>query len=157
MTGPGGFFKPGPDTPRHLVDPVEGHGGNQVQTKGVMACFVVERREAQAMIWASEGGDYTAQTIRIGIGLWASQAFAPNMPPQRCVECEYTFPDAAAPEAFFLAIPERGDGDSIVCGVCRACVRKIGSDSLLARCAEHFKRLWPKSRLTGISGDQIGE
>ena len=137
-----------PKQARHLI-PGGNTGGPAIQTRGVMACYVVERREVPAMIWASDGGDHTAAQIRIGIGLWGETAFAHGAPRQRCATCDTTFESATSPEAFFLAIPQRGDGDSLVCGVCPACVRKIGSDGLLARAAETFKRVWPAAVVTG--------
>lgn len=124
-------------------------GGPIVQTRGVMACFVAERREFDQILWAAEGGDAAAVQVRMGIGLWRQVAFAPKAPQPRCCACLYAFPDADAPEAFFLAIPQRGDGNSLVSGVCRACVRKIGSDGLLARATEHFRKFWPDSKVTG--------
>lgn len=124
-------------------------GGPAIQTKGVMGCFVVERREFDQMMWASEGGDYAAMQVRQGIGLWRQVAFAPKAPPSRCCECLFVFPDPDAPEAFFLAIPQRGDGNSLVMGVCKSCVRKIGGEGLLAKAMELFRKFWPDSQVRG--------
>lgn len=142
-----------PNMPRHILPPGSGNFGSAVQTKGVMGCFVVERREVPQMVYASDRGDFTASQIRIGVGLWIEK-FVGSIPPQRCGLCGDTFTGAADPEAFFLAIPFRGDGDSIVVGVCRKCVAQVGSDGLLAAAIEHFKRLWPASTVTGsgVSG-----
>lgn len=137
-----------PKEARHL-SPGGNVGGPTIQTKGVMGCFVIERREIPAMMYASDGGDHAAAQVRIGVGLWMATAFAPNAARQRCALCEHVFESATDPEAFFLAIPFKGDGDSIVTGVCRRCVRMSGSDGLLGKAAEFFKRLWPASKVTG--------
>lgn len=122
---------------------------SNLQTRGVMGCFVIERREARHMVASADSGNYTAAQVRAGIGLWGEKAFAPGSPPQRCSTCEHVFNSALEPEAFFLAIPYKGDGDSFVSGVCFACVRRIGSDGLLGRAAAHFKKLWPLGKITG--------
>lgn len=133
---------------RHLYP--NSNPGGALQTRGMMGVFVVERREAPAMVYASDGGDFTASQIRIGVGLWMQTAFVPRAPQQQCATCSHVFNAPTDPEAFFLAIPYRGDGDSLVCGVCRACVHKIGSDSLLGRAAEHFKKIFPHGVITGF-------
>lgn len=137
-----------PKRARHLV-PGGNIGGPALQTQGLTGCFVIERSEVPQMMYAAEGGDHTAAQIRIGIGLWGQQAFGPKMGPQQCACCDHTFSGPTEPEAFFLAIPFQGDGDSIVSAVCRACVRKIGSEGLIGKCAEHMKKLWPKAVITG--------
>jgi hypothetical protein len=109
---------------------------------------VVERREVPNILWAAQGGDFTSQQMLEGIAGW-QQAFAPKMPRQRCATCDHEFQQATDPEGFFLAIPFIGDGDSVIVGVCKRCVRRIGSDGLMAACAEFFKRLWPKGVITG--------
>lgn len=139
----------GNDTPRHLMPPGAGAGGVALQTKGVMGCYVIERREVPQMMYAADGGDFTAAQIRIGTGMWMQRAFAPGTPAQHCPLCQHAFASATEPEAFFLAIPYRGDGDSIVSAVCVRCVRRVGSDGLLAAAIEHFKRLWPNAKVTG--------
>lgn len=138
-------------TPRHLLPPGSGNFGSTLQTKGVMGCFVVERREVPAMIYASDRGDFTAAQIRVGVGLWMQRAFPIGGPRQRCATCDHTFESPVEPEAFFLSIPFRGDGDSIVSAVCRACVRKIGSDGLLAAALDHFTKIWPAAKVTGTA------
>jgi hypothetical protein len=133
---------------RHLF-PGQNVGGPAIQTRGQMGCFVIERREVPQMMFAADHGDFTAAQVRIGIGLWMQQAFLPQAPRQRCVSCGHTWEHAAEPEAFFLAIPYKGDGDSLVSGMCKRCVRRVGSEGLLAACAEHFKRIFPKGVITG--------
>lgn len=137
--------------PRHLI-PGLNKGGPAIQTRGVMGCYVIERREVPAMMYAADGGDHTAAQVRIGIGLWMQKAFAPGTPTQHCVICHtYAFKSASDPEAFFLAIPMRGDGDSMVSAVCTRCTRRVGSDGLLAAAIEYHKRVWPAARVTGTA------
>lgn len=140
-----------PKQARHLM-PGGNVGGPALQTRGQLGCFVIERREVPEMYHAAAGGDFTAQQINIGVSGWGTRAFAPNAPRQRCATCDNQFESAIDPEAFFLAIPFKGDGDSVVAGVCKACVRRIGSDGLMAACAEFMKRLWPAATVTGITG-----
>lgn len=134
--------------PRYLT-PGANQGGPAIQTRGSMACYVLERREFPAMIAASDAGDYRAAQVRVGVGLWAEKAFGVRYP--KCATCETHFQNSIEPDAFFLAIPQRGDGDSLVGAVCKKCAKRIGSEGMLAAAIEHFKKVWPAATVTGKS------
>lgn len=125
-----------------------GDGGVAIQRTGALSCFIIERSEVPAMMYAADGGDFVAAQVRIGIGNWMTAAFAPNTRPPRCATCEHTFEKPIEPEAFYLAVPMRGDGLGMVVGVCKRCVRRIGSDGLFNSAIEHFKKVWPKAVVT---------
>lgn len=99
---------------------------------------------------AARNRDYMANMVLLAIGNWMGY-FAPNRPKPVCAECTTTIESPTgsnAPEAFYIAIPTQGDGDTIVAPVCGPCTRKIGSESLLAKAIEHFKKLWPEATVT---------
>lgn len=134
--------------PRHLMLPHQrGDGGVAIQTKGMMGVYVIERVEVPAMMYDADRGHYTAAQVRDHIGSWMGGAFIAA--PPKCSGCDHTFATPVEPEGFYVAIPYRGNGNSLVVGVCKRCVRRIGSDGLLAHAIEHFKKVWPDSVVTG--------
>jgi hypothetical protein len=138
-------------TPRHLLPPGVNAGGPAIQTQGVLSCIVIERHEVPRAMAASRGGDYTATHVLQAIGQWMGTGFTPTTPRPTCALCQKVFESpmgADAPEAFFIAMPTQGNGDTLAAPVCRACVKATGSESLVAKAIEHFKRVWPKAYVT---------
>lgn len=131
-----------------------------MQTFGATSCVVIERHEVPRAMAASRGGDYTATHVLQAIGQWMGEGFKPTTPRPTCALCQNKFespggPDA--PEAFFIAIPIRGNGDTLVAPVCRKCVKAAGSESLTAKAIEHFKKVWPKSTLARPDREGINQ
>ncbi len=131
-----------------MLPPGANLGGPPIQTHGALQCVVIERSEVPRAIAASRGGDYVSTHVLQAIGQWMGEGFRPNKPKPRCPVCDTAIESPTgqnAPEAFFIAIPTLGNGDTLIAPVCGRCCHKIGSDGLLAKCIEHFKRVWPKS------------
>lgn len=131
-----------------MLPPGANAGGPPVQTTGALQCVVIERSEVPRAIAASRGGDYVSTHVLQAIGQWMGEGFRPTQPKPRCAECDTAIESPVgnnAPEAFYIAIPTLGNGDTIAAAVCGRCTRKIGSDSLFAHCIEHFKKVWPKA------------
>lgn len=118
-----------------------------IQKRGIMSCAVFEKREIPDMMVAANSGHLMAKQFAKIIGSWLSLR-ARDVRLQ-CATCEHVFEDSTHAEAFFIAFPIEGDGAPIVCGVCKNCVTKIGSEGLLGRAAEHFKRVWPNAIIKG--------
>lgn len=137
-----------PRIPRWLLPPDVNKDGPSVQTHGGMMCVVVERHEIPRALIAARGGDYIPALAMTAIHSWMGVAFTPQMPKPKCATCEHDLHSADDAAAFFVSLPMYGNGDSIIIGVCARCVRKIGSDGLMARSIEHFKKIWPKATVT---------
>lgn len=147
-------------TPRHLLPPGVNIGGPPIQSFGVMSCIVIEKNEVPRAIAASRGGDYTATHVLQTIGQWMSEGFTPTTPRPQCAMCQTIIDSpvgANAPEAFFIAMPIRGNGDTLVAPVCGKCVKATGSESLTAKAIEHFKKVWPKSTIARPDRDGVNQ
>lgn len=137
--------------PRHLLPPNANAGGPPVQTHGIMSCIVIEKSEVPRAMGASRGGDYTATHVLQTIGKWMHTAFTPTSPRPQCALCEAVVESPVgptSPEAFFIAMPVQGNGDTLIAPVCAKCMKATGSESLVAKAIEHFKKIWPKANVT---------